>query len=554
MPGNSGKSKELPSGCLAIFGLPFLLAGLALMWFAGIKPVITALDTRMNWVETPCAVVRSEIVGTTKDNSRPEVAYDYVYQGTHYTGTTANNTGTNALSGRTEARKFVTRHPAGKTDTCRINPKAPAESTLETDIAPSTWFVIPFGAVFALVGGGLMLAGIVAKKEKHGRVPDPEITRRKAGKSARNSRLIGLLFGLVFAGFGGAALIFFGILPAWKSHRAEKWDKVPCVILSSEVASHSGKSTTYSVDIEYEYNYSGKKLRSDRYDFSAGSSSGYDEKKAAAKRFPAGSRRECLVNPADPEEAVLTTNLGWPALALGFGLGGVFTAFGVLALWGVARAKYTTTGALAYERTTTDGKILLKPESGPVATFVALAVFALIWNGIISIPITQVAGSFVSGKSPQWGLGIFMGVFAAVGLLILYLAVKAFFALFSPRIRLELDRRPVPGEKLSLRWSVRGDSQKLRSLELNLEGYTETVTGSGKSRTAVKAVFQTLPLRRIEGILQESGSISTDLPAGLTPSDETHKWRITVRAKVSGGVNVSTDHPVEILAKQNPFA
>lgn len=104
------------------------------------------------------------------------------------------------------------------------------------------------------------------------------------------------------------------------------------------------------------------------------------------------------------------------------------------------------------------------------------------------------------------------------------------------------------------RIEARGDSQKLRTLDLNLVGCTETVIASGKGSKTIKEVFKTIPLRRIEGILRKSGSITTDPPADLRPSDGTVEWRITVHAEVSGGVNVATDHPVEILAKQKPFA
>ena len=550
---SSEKKKKQPArGCVAVFGLPFLLMGLFVIWTAGFRPILTALDVRWNWVETPCSIVRSEVSGTDKKSAKPEVAYAYTVNGTGYTATETNIVRRNIDMGRAYAREFVARHPAGKTEACRVNPKAPSEATIEYGIPSSIWMAIPFGGVFAAVGGGLMLfgSGLIGKNHSD---EDADENSATATPSKPVSRIPGILFGLVFFTAGAGVMAVVGIRPAWKSWRSASWEKVPCHIVSSEVGRHSGKSTTYSVDIEFDYAYRGENYRSETYDFRVGASSGYDDKRDAVAAFPAGSDRTCLVNPANPREAVLSRHLDWTVWAFGFGLGGVFALIGGFVLWGSLFGKYTADGSVSYEKKTADGRILLKPEMGPVGGFIALLFFALLWNGFISIPISQVVKSFVSGNDPQWGLALVMSIFAAIGIVILGITIKAFLGLFSPRILLDIDRTPAVGDKVTLNWRIQGDPLRLRSLAIALEVYREVTTGSGKGRKTHKEILSSTHVRRHEGVLQESGYAVVEIPAPPAGVDKL-KWRFTVRADVARGVNVATDHPFQVLPAKNPFA
>jgi hypothetical protein len=124
----------------------------------------------------------------------------------------------------------------------------------------------------------------------------------------RRAALVGLgLFASVFL-LAGLAMGYFVLLRPWlESRAAQSWMETPCRIISSEVKSHAGgKSTTYSVDITYQYQVTGQTLRSNRYDFTLGSSSGYDGKAIVVRENPAGKDTVCYVNPQNPAEAVLS--------------------------------------------------------------------------------------------------------------------------------------------------------------------------------------------------------------------------------------------------------
>lgn len=105
-------------------------------------------------------------------------------------------------------------------------------------------------------------------------------------KSNRKTRIILFLFFSVFAAMGGWLFYRLGIWPVYKTMQSRNWKEVSCKIISAEVGSHSGDhSSTYSIDIVYEYNYEGKTYRNDRYDFIGGSSSGYNSKWKIVSRY-----------------------------------------------------------------------------------------------------------------------------------------------------------------------------------------------------------------------------------------------------------------------------
>lgn len=68
----------------------------------------------------------------------------------------------------------------------------------------------------------------------------------------------------------------FFLIPVLKIDEAKEWPETSCVVISSQVMSHSDSDgTTYSVDISYSYEVGGREYKSNRYGFMMGSSSGY---------------------------------------------------------------------------------------------------------------------------------------------------------------------------------------------------------------------------------------------------------------------------------------
>jgi hypothetical protein len=127
---------------------------------------------------------------------------------------------------------------------------------------------------------------------------------------------------------GIALVIALLLLPLYRSLMARSWRQVPCTILSSGVESKNAMqaSTTYQIAITYSYVVNGREYTGHRYDFFPVATSGYHSKADVVRQYVPGTQRHCLVNPADPAQAVLTRHLGarvWIGLLpLTFVLGG----------------------------------------------------------------------------------------------------------------------------------------------------------------------------------------------------------------------------------------
>jgi Protein of unknown function (DUF3592) len=156
-----------------------------------------------------------------------------------------------------------------------------------------------------------------------------------AGPTGRSARRVQPAYVLVpffslFLLMGGAISYLFFVRPVLNVEQARNWPAVACRIISSRVQSHSGKSTTYSIDILYAYNVDGREYRSNRYDFMGGSSGGYGGKAEIVSHYPPGATGPCYVNPHDPTEAVLERSLRptmlvglFPLVFLFLGAGGL---------------------------------------------------------------------------------------------------------------------------------------------------------------------------------------------------------------------------------------
>lgn len=322
-------------------------------------------------------------------------------------------------------------------------------------------------------------------------------------RERKGGKIFGVFFFSIFFLVGAGIFYAIALKPALKAQAAKTWDKIPATVISSEVGSHrSDDGTTYSIDIEYQYTYKGHTYYSDEYDFFSMSSSGYSGKKEVVDKYPSGKRFYCYVNPEDPNEAVISRELGlmiliglFPLIFVVIGLGGMFFMFSggkrkrghaphaaMNADMEQANFQYSDTHATAlpsqawlsqgmpsYDRVSS-GEYQLKPQISPWAKVIGLSIFALFWNGIISIFLFQVAEGWSSGN-PNWFLTLFLTPFVLIGLGTIAGVGYFLLALFNPRPILYL-RAPAfrLGETVNLRWELQGRSHLLRDLRISLKG------------------------------------------------------------------------------------
>jgi len=390
---------------------------------------------------------------------------------------------------------------------------------------------------------------------------------RASGRARQTNQLTGkplMLFGLVFMLPGLAITYFLGVRPLWQIQRAQSWPTAQATVLSSEVRTHRGSdSTTYSIQITYAYPWEGREYTSDRYDFSMGSSSGYQSKAQVVRTFPAGHQFEAYINPANPAEAVINREFQWIFLAMP-AFGSLFVFAGLAVVIGGYRS--TRPGGRSDTRTflpplpkaDSQGNILLKPEHSPWAKVFGVLVFALFWNGIISVFLFQ-AWKGWQNNSPEVFLMIFLIPFVLIGLG----AVLAFFytllAAFNPRLLLLLSPAlPRPGGTFTLDWEFHGSPGRLKHYTLTLEGLEriEYTTGSGKnSSTHVREslFYQRKLLRNDTPSRMSENTLTVDLPADLPHSFKALNnqilWRIRLHGPIRFWPDLKQNFPLVVLPR-----
>ncbi len=367
-------------------------------------------------------------------------------------------------------------------------------------------------------------------------------------------------FFLLFMVVGAGVFWFLTVRPAMQVLDAQSWPAIPCTIVNSQVDSSSDSDgTTYKAVVTFRYVYEGRERESNRYDFSDVYSSGYEGKAAVVARYPPGSAAVCYVNPSDPAEAVLERTFS-PTYLIGlFGL--LFFVPGVLGfVWvlnGMGKKKpagLTTDPAapfgVADPQGGVDGPVELRPQSTPFGKLVGLTIAALFWNGFVWGVIVL---TFGNGSRPEGCLIAFLGLFALVGLFIIYGAIRQFLVLFNPRPKLTLSPGSLPlGGTVYLQWRLSGGTGGVRRLKVTLEGREEAQYRQGTNTRTDKEVFAVMPLVDTTDAYQmANGSTSFTMPESTLPSfrSEHNKIVWTIKAALEIANWPDSDEEFEVLVR-----
>ncbi len=131
-----------------------------------------------------------------------------------------------------------------------------------------------------------------------------------------------LVMGLIFA-----ALMVKDIS---RSHQVARWRSVPCTILSAEGIDNGGDNP-YAFGVRYHYEIDGQSHTGQRFRRKNYSTGDYADVQTLLDRYPPDSRATCLVNPDDPNDAVLEADSPWMAAMLI--LPGIFIVIGGGGVW-----------------------------------------------------------------------------------------------------------------------------------------------------------------------------------------------------------------------------
>ncbi|MFV2073494.1 MAG: DUF3592 domain-containing protein [Thermoanaerobaculales bacterium] len=531
------------------FGL-FLAAGSAFLVML-IGEVAHDLDT-WRWIATPCTIVSSEVVdsGNSDQPFQASVQFRYVIVGKQYLGTRISRR-TSTFSDVGKAQRRVSPYEPNREATCYVDPTDPSRAVLERSM-PWMGLMVLLPLVFIVVGGGgIYMVWRPRRAPVEDRETAPSISQQARSKTGKKVLLAG---GLIFVVIGGSLFIAIFILPMIRLVRATSWPEVPCTVISSTVRSQSSDDgATYSVDILYEYEFSGRTWRSNRYNFLDVSSSGYANKKEIVDRHPPGANRICWVNPGDPTDAVLDRAfhayylLG--LLPLIFVLAG--GALVAVSQKMTPKSRGSTAPPMIAEPIG-DGPVELKTSASPAAKLFAFIFITLFWNGIVSVFVWQVIASWRTGQ-PNWMLTIFMIPFVLIGLGLAIGIVYSALALANPRPKLRLSPpRPRLGDDLRIEWRFAGRSSRIHKLSIFVEGREEATYRRGTDTLTDTEVFATI--RLVDSV--NNWEIAKGIAEISFPEDTMHSftavrnkivWSIKVKGEVRRWPDVDEEFPLTIL-------
>jgi len=376
-----------------------------------------------------------------------------------------------------------------------------------------------------------------------------------------------LVFALVgLAGF--TLFVFMFIRPIFKIIGACGWNATPCIIVNSSVGRHSGSKggSTYSIDLVYTYDVAGQKFTGTRYHFLGGSSSGYQWRAAAVKRYPRGKHTTCYVNPRDPSDAVIERGF---TPDMWFGL--IPLAFVAAVVWGMISSRRATNRPAGNPwkpdilRHGTDFKAVsiepreLKPAASPSKNFAVFLLVALFWNGIVSVFLVQI-GRGLRSSHGDWsgalfngGQALFMVPFALIGLVLILAACSCFLALFNPSVHLTVSPGAVAlGDALSLDWTIRGRASRLARLHISLEGREEATCQNGKNTSTSREVFSKIEIVDTASLpdIASGHARATLARGGMHSLDTGHNkitWTLIVHGEISRWPDVKEEFPLIVL-------
>ena len=381
------------------------------------------------------------------------------------------------------------------------------------------------------------------------------------------------MLGLVIAFLGCSLFTSLFVLPLWHAIRAANWTEIPCIILESHRGeNHGGKNTTYRVEARYEYHFRSGDLELDpaaryestRYDLSDGDySSDQEGVDQEVRRLAPQTKSTCRVDPNHPEQSVIYP--GFPAYSWGGLFFLLFPLFGIAmmihGIGNIRRARKEHETAVSPSPIIANHMvepIELRTVRKPIAQFIFTLLFALFWNGITW------AGLF-GGVIPQLLRGdlyalfpmLFLSVFAALGLGLIYGLFQQTLQLCNPRLRLTLSPKTVRlGDHLVLKWTCIGNPARVNQIAITLEGRESATHSRGKNEHTDTQTFFRLSLMTLtEPTAIPNGQVAFELPRDSVPTVNAkhHKieWVITVRGTLSHWPHLSDDYSLTVLPVEN---
>lgn len=219
-----------------------------------------------------------------------------------------------------------------------IGRRSPPNSPARLDICESFW-----GLLLALfiMGGFTLMFVLVGAHAAFGALTGRELIPVGFLQDSKYPLFIG---GTLLLGFGCIPVTAIGVIPVVQWARSHGWVATPATIEMSRVTVSTGSKggRSYHAEVLYRYSWNGTWYRSSR--IGTGDFGTETETRMFVGNHPVGKAVTCLVNAADPSDAMLDRWLSaWTLLSLPFC---VFPFLGVVLLRAGWRARNVTSGRI----------------------------------------------------------------------------------------------------------------------------------------------------------------------------------------------------------------
>jgi len=376
------------------------------------------------------------------------------------------------------------------------------------------------------------------------------------GPNTKGGRVVSFLFGIPFFGMGFFFCWIGALNPILKSTASSDWPEVPCTITVSEVESHSGSDgTTYSINIEFSNLYGTENYTGGSYNFNTFNSSGYDGKKEVVDRYPVGSEATCMVNPDDPEEAILSRKMPgivffivpFTSIFMFVGLGAMLAGLGLLPKkW---KDKVHTRHKPV--ESAGEGAATLKPAAGGLGKFLGMLFVCLFWNGIVSVFLLAAVEGFQK-DSPEWFLTVFLIPFVVIGLGMVWGVIYFLLALRNPQLTFSIsEARPALGQKLQLNWKTNKSLKNVEKLCIFLEGMESATYRRGTNSVTDTCIFHRTTLFESDAPgTQNRGALELKVPDDSMHSfdggNNKIQWRLRVDGSIRRWPDINQNYPFTV--------
>jgi hypothetical protein len=396
-------------------------------------------------------------------------------------------------------------------------------------------------------------------------------TYSRSGKQMPKGCLIP--FFLIFFLAGAVFLTVFVIMPLVNYQRSASWEKVSCKVLESKVHVSQGEdSTSYYVDMTFEYEYKGTKYTSDKYSNVGNINKSRKKCQEIINANPSGHRSTCLVNPKEPAEAYYTRELSKnmlfgfiPLIFIAVGLGGIYFTIKSPGSKKWRREKVMgvdgdylnkVLGINDYDRNQMAGQVVMKSRNSPLKKLISSFVIAVFWNGITwTVIIVSGVWAGIRNGDFEWFLTIFFSIFALIGLVMVFAFLASILNMFNPRIRMVMDKRIIPlGNTVNIDWDFFGNVYRIQSMTIKLTGTEEAKYTVGTNTYTDRNEFYTEVLvdtRQINEIM--NGNLKLTIPENtmhsLSVNNNKIIWSIKVNGVISFWPDVSEDFDIIVGPK-----